>query len=353
MWIHRLHDEILAFMKYMKPTERELEIRQDLVNRFTELLASFNVDASAPEPVGSYVTGLFLPTSDIDVVITPRLYTSPTDVLRRIYHKLLLMPAPQFHKEIRDVLRASVPLITITDAKTGIAIDMSTEVDHSRASTKAVTQWLDRDADRGDEAIIRMLVMVVKTFLAIRRCGTTYTGGINSYILVWMVVAWVKLELPKLHRKTRGASSMDIDLLNSAFSNVRLHTESTTSTPQSVASTDYGATLIAFFRFYGQDFDYAQKRIVISPEPRYAAKYSISQTYLLDIVDPADPTANMGSKAYAIKHVAESFKEAYVDLRSLESQRLTGGTIGDRGILGKVLGGDFLRCWMDRLKLER
>ncbi|KAF9032414.1 hypothetical protein BJ165DRAFT_1517602 [Panaeolus papilionaceus] len=351
--IMSLHDEILAFMKYMKPTQRELEIRQDLVNRFTKLLASFNIDASAPEPVGSYVTGLFLPTSDIDMVITPRLYTSPTDVLRRIYHKLILMPAPQFHKEIRDVLRASVPLITITDAKTGIAIDLSTQVNHSKAATKAVTQWLERDAGRGDEAIIRMLVMVVKTFLTIRRCGTTYTGGINSYVLVWMVVAWVKLELPKLRSKPRGTSSSDIDSLSTALSNVRLYNELTTATQQSKASTDYGTILIAFFKFYGQEFDYTEQRIIISPEPRYAAKYSISQPYLLDIVDPADAITNMGGKAYAIKHVAESFKEASVGLQSFENQRITGGTVGDHGILGKVLGGDFLRYWMDRLKLER
>ncbi|PPR04305.1 hypothetical protein CVT24_013378 [Panaeolus cyanescens] len=340
-----LHDEIKAFVKFMKPTEKEIAVRQDLVKRFTQLILSFGVDVSAPEPVGSYVTGLYLPTSDIDMVLTPRLYTSPSDVLRRIYHKLLLMPSPQFHKQLRDVLQASVPLITITDAKTGIAIDLSAEVAHSRAATKAVGEWLKRGERLEDEAIIRMLVMVTKTFLSIRRCGTTYTGGINSYVLFWMVVAWVKLELPKMRNEVKTTRDSGVESLGTMLSDMRLDQESR-STP------DYGKILIAFFKFYGQDFDYRTKRIIIAPEPRYEYHYSSEQPYLLSIMDAANGAIDMGTKAYAIKHVAASFEEAYRELQLLERQRLNGISVGDKGILGKVLGGDFLQFWIDRLKLD-
>ena len=54
----------------MEPTSQEVRMRKDLVQRFTKLITSFNMNASI-RPVGSYVTGLYLPTSDIDMVITP------------------------------------------------------------------------------------------------------------------------------------------------------------------------------------------------------------------------------------------------------------------------------------------
>ncbi|KAF9032415.1 hypothetical protein BJ165DRAFT_1396872, partial [Panaeolus papilionaceus] len=190
-----LHDEIIAFMEYMTPNKRELEVREDLLARFTQLLESSKLPVSSPEPYGSYVTGLFVATSDIDMFVTRRQHATQRDALGQIQRYLMTMPPPQFHKRIRDVLMASVPLLSIVDDKTGLTIDLTAEPFHSEASTRVVVDSLKRDPHLGHEPIIKMLVVVVKTFLAIRRCGTTYTGGINSYVVVWLVVSWVKLEL--------------------------------------------------------------------------------------------------------------------------------------------------------------
>jgi non-canonical poly(A) RNA polymerase PAPD5/7 len=52
----------------------------------------------------------------------------------------------------------------------------------------------------------------------------------------------------------------------------------------------------------------------------------------------------MGSKAYGIKHIQASFKSAYQSLvDDLESKCKSGRKVGEAGILGSVLGGDYTK----------
>lgn len=172
----------------MEPTAREKALRQDLVKHFTNLITSFGMGATI-RPVGSYVTELYLPTSDIDMVFTfpGHTYSSYASFdLRSILYKI---QSSGFASKVKDILNVTVPLIRITDKVTEIEIDLTAADTHGIKATKAVQKWMKNDAK-----IIKMLVTVVKMFLSIRRCGTTYTGGVNSYVLVWMVVAWVNLE---------------------------------------------------------------------------------------------------------------------------------------------------------------
>ncbi|PPR04306.1 hypothetical protein CVT24_013379 [Panaeolus cyanescens] len=335
-----LHEEIVAFIAYMTPTEHEIEIRKDLVGRFSKLVESFGLPTSSPEPYGSYITGLFLSTSDVDMFVTPHQNQPQRGILSRISRRLATSPPPQFHTSIKERLMASVPVITLIDAKTNLSIDLNAEPMHSKASTQAVISWLRRGGHSDGDAIMRMLVIVVKTFLAIRRCGTTYKGGVNSYVVVWLVVAWVNLELPKLRkRKTQD-----------------LTPTSGSPAPASAASSssDYGEILIAFLKFYGEEFDYKKKQIIIDPQPQYAQKSGYQQQpFLLSLIDPADFSIDLGSKAYAIKHVAASFKEAYKHLMDMETKRLAGDHVGEQGILGSALGGDFMNYVEERDKLAK
>ena len=108
---------------------------------------------------------------------------------------------------------------------------------------------------------------------------------------------------------------------------------------------DLGELLVKFLKFYGEEFDYERKAIEIAPAPYYCTKmcgYSSSR-YLLSIYDPANIIIDMGSKAYGIKHIQASFKSAYRSLADLEFKRKSGLWVGEAGILGSVLGGDFTK----------
>ena len=282
------------------------------------------------QPVGSYVTGLYLPTSDIDMALTCQ---RGLDLIP-MYGLMEKIRKSGFASKVVDVLRASVPLIRITDKITGIEIDLTAKAtEHAIKATEAVQKWLQRSSPA------KPLLFVMKMFLSIRRCGTTYTGGINSYVLFWMVVAWVKLEMPK--NKMMANSADDIPSLITAFGGLSTSKSSTSE------GVDLGELLVKFLKFYAEEFDYRNKTIDIEPTPAYRTKiygysrYPNTERYLLSICDPADITIDMGSKAYGIKHIQESFKEAYQSLTQLEAKRKSGQRMGEVGVLGRVLGGDW------------
>ena len=317
-------------------------MRKDLVQRFTKLITSFNMNASI-RPVGSYVTGLYLPTSDIDMVIT---FLRQTGTLfgsdsTRLYILIGKIRNSGFASKVEDVLRASVPLIRITDKITGIQIDLTAADTHAVNATEAVQEWLQHSSPA------KPLLFVVKMFLSIRRCGTTYTGGINSYALFWMVVAWVKLEMPK---KKPVISFSDYDFLTTAVGELTMSKENAAiSSSKLKEEVNLGELLMEFLKFYGEEFSYERNAIKISPRPGYCTKtygysrYPIAQRYLLSIYDPANTSIDMGSKAYGIKHIQASFKSAYQSLVDLESKRKSGRWVGEAGILGSVLGGDYTK----------
>ncbi|KAF8535961.1 hypothetical protein BDD12DRAFT_750086 [Trichophaea hybrida] len=307
-----LHDEIVAFILYMTPTQSEIKMRQDLVARFSKLITTLKPGAKV-QPIGSYVTGLFLPTSDIDLVLTPppRHFGSAKLFLMTLESEIY---STRFASNIKAVLQASVPLLKITDAVTGIEIDLTIDQDgHGFRATQLMKTWIE---DLDEEGILSALVLVMKQFLGMRKLATTYTGGVNSYLLVWLVVSWMKLEYPK-----------EEDLMNAN------------------GIINLGAILISFLKFYGQYFDYTTTVINLQPTPFYGRKtyvfsrYGPIHQYLLSLKDPANESIDLGQKAYAIKHVQSSFREAVKDLQV--GMRIGYAGLGEGGVLGQLLGGDY------------
>lgn len=77
----RLHQEIEDFYQYMKPQPWEENIRTEVFNRIKNVILK-----RWPEAVvdffGSFRTGLFLPTSDIDVVVVGKWSTYPFESIK-------------------------------------------------------------------------------------------------------------------------------------------------------------------------------------------------------------------------------------------------------------------------------
>lgn len=346
----------------MTPSAQEVAIRKDLVHRFTTLVETLDSTVTVL-PVGLYVMGLFLPTSNIDMVLRRCSGLSFYTGVLTLYPKIL---RSGFSSGIVTVFNASVPVMKITDKLTGIEIDLSGADSHSIKATDAVVKWMKKDTE-----IVKMLVFVVKTFLMVRKCGTTYTGGVNSYVLVWMVVAWVNLEWRKRTRTQVQPSSTgeeNVSSLMTSFGNLSLQRSTTSSASSALVSTrqssfpttqniptadpDYGEALKGFLSFYAQHFDYRSHAIIIEPEPRYKAKTSAylhypTQQFLLSIFDPADATVDMGSKAYGINHIKASFQEAYSTISN------SGSAVQRGRPLSIMLGGDFTKFVEKRARITR
>ncbi|TFK21698.1 poly(A) polymerase Cid14 [Coprinopsis marcescibilis] len=351
-----LHREIEHFMAYMRPTNEEVIIRKDLISRFTRLVG--RVDSKAKvRCVGPEATGLCFPTSDIDMVITfgsssigPSVLHSSSSTKARFSELEFKIRSSGFASKIDSFLTGPVPLLRIRDAVTGVKIELTAATDdHGVRAAEAVQAWTRSE----NRSVIESLVMVLKLFLAIRRLDTTYSGGVNMYMLVWMVVAWVELELPKLSLG-KGASYSRRDEVNPRM--VSSHGLSSkpwhsTTTPSSYPDPiNLGVALTSFLKFYGEEFDATTATIRFSENSvTYAVKnrlysHSTLQEYLISVTDPVDADVDLGLKAYAIKHVQASFLEAYQALESLEhgyGSRSQMVKARMQGTLGCLLGGDY------------
>ncbi|EAU83595.2 poly(A) polymerase Cid14 [Coprinopsis cinerea okayama7 len=342
-----LHREIEHFTAYIRPTDKELALRRDLVSRFVKLVDKLDPDATV-RVLGSTASGLHYPTSDIDMTITFRgvsksssRSSSTRTRLSTLEHKI---QSSGFASRIDSILNAAVPLLRITDAMTGLEIDLTASDERGVKGTKMVLAWTNSD----NWTVIESLVAVLKLFLSTRRLGTPYTGGINSYLLVWMVVAWVHLELPRLYKgKWRKGYLHEFDDVGPVAG-----PSSFPSSPRADESEpiDLGVALRAFFKFYGEDLDTTTACIRFTPTgvtygvKSFSSSRRAHQRYLLSITDPADDDVDLGSKAYAFKHVQASFREAYRTLEALEdgtADRTELVKARMQGTLGCVLGGDY------------
>jgi non-canonical poly(A) RNA polymerase PAPD5/7 len=357
--LSRLHREVEHFMAYMKPTNEEAALRKDLVGRFTRLLRKL-APGTALHVVGSSATGLYFPTSDIEMVIAFPSRSASKNIRPALAILEDDIRKSRFSSRAESDLQGAVPVLRITDASTGIDIVLKGSDERSVRAREVTKAWMDGE----DGKVIGSLVMVLKLFLSIRRLGTSFTGGIDSKLLVWMVVAYVKLEMRKSPWATSSAGGK-------AARRARLISQVSSSTGGSSNngpgdSMDLGEAFLGFLRFYGQEFDYTSKAIIftstsvccpLKPSMLGPAAFSPDrpeQEYLLCLTDPADSAVDIGAKAYSIKHVRETFRDAYVSVLALVEGTATRDELVKarfEGILGSCLGGDYSRFISKRKRI--
>ena len=122
-----LHQEMIEFWQAFRPTRAEAAARADLVKRVSALVTNEWPEAFL-RPFGSYETGLYLPESDVDLmVVGSGLLTKPERVkgLRRLEKRLRRCAWGAEHIEVID--RARVPIIKFVDSQSRVAVDISME----------------------------------------------------------------------------------------------------------------------------------------------------------------------------------------------------------------------------------
>lgn len=75
-----LHEEMVDLVAFLAPTPTEESMRHDVVHRITSIVAGLWPQAVV-EVLGSFRNGVYLPTSDIDLVVTGRWPTLPLRTL--------------------------------------------------------------------------------------------------------------------------------------------------------------------------------------------------------------------------------------------------------------------------------
>ncbi|CAF0915447.1 unnamed protein product [Adineta steineri] len=185
--LYRLHYEILQFYQFMIPTEEEHAVRKQVIDRITNVINQYLPTASV-DVYGSYKTRLYLPMSDIDLIVhskdgrpwKPEELEALMLVLREAFcrHRICTQEGIQL------LNGATVPIIKLTDQKTDVRVDMSFNMNNGLRSAQLIVRYMD------EYPYLKYLVYVLKQYLLQLNLNEVWTGGISSYSLILMLVCF-------------------------------------------------------------------------------------------------------------------------------------------------------------------
>merc|ERR1719219_2863460 len=268
-----LHEEIEDFYQWMIPTVQEHQARLGVVDRVRRAVLNIYPDCRV-EIFGSFRSGLYLPTSDIDLVICGKWPQLPFGDLSDALHHLAKPGS------LKVLERAAVPIIKLADDLTGIKVDISFNMANGLRAVELIKHFKKR------YPALPKLIYVLKQFLYQRDLNEVYSGGLSSYALILMVVSFLQ-------------------------QHVREDARSTKANP--------GVLLVEFFELYGVHFNYTRTAIRITDDGAYMPKeeapcYQGGGFGTLCIEDPYDANNDVGKSSYGFPTVKKTFEHAYFHL---------------------------------------
>ena len=275
-----LHQEINDFYDYIKPRPSEVRMRKDVVCRVKAVIHSLWPLAKV-EPFGSFVTGLYLPTSDIDLVVLGRWPVIPLFTLE----EALLKHDIAVEGTILTLDKTTVPIVKFLDKKTEVGVDIGFNHESESNAAEIIQAYIHT------YPFLPKLMLVLKQFLTQRNLNEVFYGGISSYSLVLLLVSFLQL-----------------------------HPRYAATDPD---TTNLGVLLMEFFELYGRHFNYMKTGIVLDGGGGYITKDEIQTQDFLYIKDPSntyrdcsDPMSNAARGCFGMFQVKQAFEHAFLRLNS-------------------------------------
>ncbi|KAH7851322.1 hypothetical protein Vadar_009801 [Vaccinium darrowii] len=294
----QLHKEILDFCNFLSPTPEEQASRNAAVQSVFEVIHYIWPNCKV-EVFGSFKTGLYLPTSDIDVVILGSDIRSPQMGLQALARALSQRGVA---KKIQVIAKARVPIIKFVEKRSGVAFDISFDLENGPKAAEfiedAVSKWPP----------LRPLCLILKVFLQQRELNEVYTGGIGSYALLTMLMAMLR----SVHEQ------------------------------QAAPEHNLGVLLVHFFDIYGRKLNTSDVGVSCNGEGTFFLKSTKGFTgqgkpFLLAIQDPQAPENDVGKNSYSYFQVKSAFSMAFSTLTNAKTIFSLGPS---RSILGTIIRPD-------------
>lgn len=228
-----LHKEIKDFYDYVCPRDFEDKVRRELVTKLQTLVSRKWRDAKIL-PFGSFMSGLYLPTADMDISICSQDFIDGKlpyyDKKRYLYHMKYYLETQHvaYHDEVEAIARAKVPLLKYSDRHTGLKVDISFE---KMDGQKAITTFLKW---KKQYPAMPPLVALIKHFLLMRGLNEPVNGGIGGFSVICMVVHVLQM-MPEVQ-----SGSMK-------------------------AEEHLGEVLMHFLKYFGYEFNYESVAIRMDP----------------------------------------------------------------------------------------
>jgi len=297
--------EIKDFIAYISPSREEIELRNNTVRRLRDSITSFWKDCEV-HVFGSYATDLYLPGSDIDMVIVSQY--GGYDSRNSLYSLASFLKKEQLATNVEVIAKAKVPIIKFTEAYSNIHIDVSFERTNGIDAARTIRSWLSETPG------LREIVLIVKQFLSARKLNNVHVGGLGGYSIICLVYSFLQLH-PRL------------------------------STGNISPYENLGVLLIEFFELYGKNFGYDNVAICVETDnvcylnKKYYPDLQGRNPFTLSIQDPSDPSNNISRGSFNIRDIKKAFAGAYelltngcYDLESATFKQRIG-----KSILGNVV----------------
>jgi len=207
-----LHEEIIDFYKWVSPKPEDHQMRLNVVDRITGCIMKIWPQAKV-YTFGSFRTGLYIPSSDVDLVVFGKWEVIPLRTLETEIEKNYLAR----DSSIKVIDTAKVPIIKYVDKSSGIHVDISFNVINGVNSVQLINIF------KKQFPVLPKLLSVLKQFLHNRDLAMVFTGGLSSFCLTLMVISFLQM-----HVRTNAARK----------------------------DANLGVLLMEFFELYGCNFNY-------------------------------------------------------------------------------------------------
>ncbi|CAA7043428.1 unnamed protein product [Microthlaspi erraticum] len=294
----QLHKEIVDFCDFLLPTQEEKALRDAAMDNVRSVIQYIWPNCKV-EVFGSYRTGLYLPTSDIDVVILESGITNPQLGLRALSRAL---SQRGIAKNILVIAKARVPIIKFVEKKSSISFDLSFDMENGPKAAEFIQDAVLRLPP------LRPLCLILKVFLQQRELNEVYSGGIGSYALLAMLISFLKY-------LKDGRSPPEHNL---------------------------GVLLVKFFDFYGRKLNTADVGVSCKRGGSFFSKsnkgfWNPARPGLISIEDPQTPENDIGKSSFNYFQIRSAFAMALSTLTNAKSILALGP---NRSILGTIIRPD-------------
>ncbi|TEA17765.1 Non-canonical poly(A) RNA polymerase PAPD5 [Colletotrichum sidae] len=324
-----LHKEIVDFYELVKPRDFEHTMRTRLVDKLSRALRTnrFYKDCEV-RPFGSYMSGLYLPTADMDLVICARRWLEGgyTEFLGmkalRQFGKFLSQSKITNYNSMEFIAGAKVPLVKYIDNYTGLRVDISFDRLDGPKAVKTFLEWSKQ------YPAMPILVTMIKHFLAMRGLNEPVNGGIGSFTVTCMVVSMLQL-MPQVQSRNL------------------------------VPEHHLGEMLMEFFDLYGNRFDYVHTAIRLTP-PGYISKARNSDVVYknlnrLSVIDPNNPANDISGGSSNAGRILDEFRIAHhmLQQKMTELSQLGSRAKRPKSILETIYAGNYSSFRHQRAHLRK
>jgi len=282
------HEEVKALVERLYPDEEDKNKRKTTVKQLRKIVKSV-FPSSSVSIFGSSAVDLYLPCSDIDVVVHN--CNSSKKTMYKLAHSL---HQSGFASDTQVIAKAKVPVI-----KCEVPSEELSRIDISFGHTSGLDAIPQIQTYVNEFVNLTPLVFFLKMYLLQRGLNEPYTGGLGSFALILMIVSYFQH-----FGSQKATSACDSKDPNEA---------------------DLGTLLLGFFQLYGKKFNFFTTAISTigrgsyfrKPERTSSAYSESPQSHVPFIVDPIDSENNVTRSATQMDLIRSEFAESYRILKKL------------------------------------